>query len=76
VLAFGGLSVAPVQARGDAQDGSVSIGVIGNGLRGQRARALLDGWDPGAEARDSQWKRSEYVRSVRGWKAGASWPPS
>ncbi|MFF2721403.1 hypothetical protein [Streptomyces sp. NPDC058011] len=72
VLALCMLGQAPAQASGDAQDGPVSIGVIGDGLKVREVRVLLDGWKPGVQARISEWRGSEWVRDVRGWKHMAS----
>jgi hypothetical protein len=72
VLMLGILGQAPAQASGTADDGPVGIGVIGSGLKVREVRVTLDGWKPGAKARISEWSRTEYVRSVRGWKAMSS----
>ncbi|OKI50334.1 hypothetical protein [Streptomyces sp. MJM1172] len=72
VLAFSGISQAPAQASGGAKNGEVSIGVIGEGLRVKEIRALLDGWEPGAQARVSLWQGGRWVREVRGWKYTSS----
>ncbi|WP_257139409.1 hypothetical protein [Streptomyces sp. or20] len=40
------LGQSPAQASGDAEDGSLSIGAIGDGLRVREARVLLDDWNP------------------------------
>ncbi|MEE1805821.1 hypothetical protein [Streptomyces sp. BE133] len=72
VLMLGGVSQAPAQASGGADDGPTSIGVIGDGLRVREVRALIDDWEPGAAARISQWKGDSYIRQVSGWKAMSS----
>ncbi|MFJ3439183.1 hypothetical protein ACIPMU_37370 [Streptomyces cyaneofuscatus] len=72
VLALCLLGQAPAQASGDAQDGPMSIGVIGDGLKVREVRVLLDGWKPGVRARISEWRSGEYVREIRGWKHMAS----
>ncbi|WP_329046761.1 hypothetical protein [Streptomyces sp. NBC_01422] len=72
VLALGGLLHTPAQATGTADDGPVGIGVIGSGLKVREVRITLDGWKAGAKARVSEWNSTEYVRSVRGWKAMSS----
>ncbi|WP_237329731.1 hypothetical protein [Streptomyces sp. CBMAI 2042] len=72
VMALCALGQAPAQASGDAQDGPVSIGVIGDGLQVREVRVLLDGWRPGVRARISEWRGGEWVRDVRGWKAMSS----
>ncbi|MEU5233979.1 hypothetical protein AB0G82_32595 [Streptomyces anulatus] len=66
------LGQAPAQASGGAEDGPVSIGVIGDGLRVREVRVLLDGWKPGVRARISEWRGGRYVREIRGWKHMAS----
>ncbi|MFF2721552.1 hypothetical protein [Streptomyces sp. NPDC058011] len=71
-MAVCALGQAPAQASGDAEDGPVSIGVIGMGLRVDEVRVLLDGWKPGVRARISEWRGGEYVRTIRGWKAMSS----
>ncbi|MFE6038777.1 hypothetical protein [Streptomyces sp. NPDC056452] len=68
LMALGCLGQAPAHASGGADDGPVSIGVIGEGLKVNEVRALLDGWEAGARARVSLWKGDTYVRQVRGWK--------
>ncbi|MFG2432568.1 hypothetical protein [Streptomyces sp. NPDC048590] len=72
MVALVGLGQAPASASGTAQDGPVGIGVIGDGLRVREVRALLDGWQAGAQARVSLWKGGSYVRMVRGWKYSSS----
>ncbi|MDW4918855.1 hypothetical protein [Streptomyces californicus] len=66
------LTPSPAQASDDAQDGPVSIGVIGDGLQVREVRVLLDGWKPGVRARITEWRGGEYVRTIRGWKAMTS----
>ncbi|MFJ7062648.1 hypothetical protein ACIQVA_33980 [Streptomyces microflavus] len=68
VMALCALGQAPAQASGDAEDGPVSIGVIGDGLKVREVRVLLDGWKPGVRARISEWRGGQYVREIRGWK--------
>ncbi|MET8347362.1 hypothetical protein [Streptomyces microflavus] len=72
VMAVCALGQAPAQASGDAEDGPVSIGVIGDGLRVREVRVLLDGWKPGVRARISEWRGGQYVREIREWKAMSS----
>lgn len=68
VVALGCLGQTTAHASGGAEDGPVSIGVIGEGLKVQEVRALLTGWEAGARARVSLWKGDTYIRQVRGWK--------
>lgn len=68
VMALGCLGQAPAHASGGADDGPVSIGVIGEGLKVKEVRAILTGWEAGARARVSLWKGHTYLRQVRGWK--------
>ncbi|MFE8977598.1 hypothetical protein ACFYM7_29845 [Streptomyces cyaneofuscatus] len=72
VMALCALGQAPAQASGTAEDGPVSIGVIGDGLKVREVRVLLDGWKPGVRARISEWRGGEWVREIRGWKHMAS----
>ncbi|MGW7400117.1 hypothetical protein ACWGH7_26935 [Streptomyces cyaneofuscatus] len=72
VLVVCALGQAPAQASSGAEDGPVSIGVIGDGLKVREVRVLLDGWKPGVRARISEWRGGEYVREIRGWKHMAS----
>ncbi|MFI9056095.1 hypothetical protein ACIGXQ_16350 [Streptomyces anulatus] len=62
------LGQSPTQASGDAEDGSLSIGAIGDGPRVREARVLLDGWKPGVRARISEWRGGTCVREIRGRK--------
>lgn len=71
-MAICALGQTPAQASGTAEDGPVSIGVIGDGLQVREVRVLLDGWKPGVRARISEWRGGEWVRDIRGWKAMAS----
>lgn len=68
VTALGCLGQAAAHASGGADDGPVSIGVIGEGLKVKEVRALLTGWESGAKARVSLWNGDTYIRQVRGWK--------
>ncbi|MEU0002588.1 hypothetical protein ABZ069_37405 [Streptomyces microflavus] len=68
VMALCAVGQVPAQASGNAEDGPVSIGVIGEGLKVREVRVLLDGWKPGARARISEWRGGQYVREIRGWK--------
>ncbi|MET8347537.1 hypothetical protein [Streptomyces microflavus] len=68
VMVLCAVGQVPAQASGDAEDGPVSIGVIGDGLRVREVRVLLDGWKPGVRARISEWRGGQYVREIRGWK--------
>ncbi len=62
------LGQSPAQASGDAEDGALSIGAIGDGPRVREARVLLDGWKPGVRARISEWRGGTCVREIRGRK--------
>ncbi|MFD8671276.1 hypothetical protein ACFV1U_38710 [Streptomyces microflavus] len=68
VMALCAVGQVPAQAGGDAEDGPVSIGVIGDGLKVREVRVLLDGWKPGVRARISEWRGGRYVREICGWK--------
>ncbi|MEU0318765.1 hypothetical protein [Streptomyces sp. NPDC006174] len=54
VLALCLVGQAPAQASGRAEDGPVSIGATGEGLKVREVRVLLDGWKPGVRARISE----------------------
>ncbi|MFD0287681.1 hypothetical protein [Streptomyces lutosisoli] len=61
-------AAAPAHANGKGDDGPVHIGVIGEKLKVQEVRALLDGHVAGARANLSLWQRGQWVKEVRGWK--------